>query len=119
MKPFDVAVRVAVVAVAATIAAGCAAFTQDTVLKGAVARVEGDRVLITPTTRLDALTGDEVLVYERVEQKAIDPYRKPWHPLKLVGSGVVTGSGPDGVWIELRSGAVLPMGEVHLRREIQ
>jgi hypothetical protein len=117
MNPNRCAHRALVVAMAAILAAGCAAFSQDTVLQGAVARVEGERVLITPTMELEAAAGEEVLVYQRVEQKANDPYRNPWRVLKQVATGVVAQSGSDGVWITVRTGTVAPLGESQLRKD--
>lgn len=117
MHTFEVAARAAV-AVGVWLVAGCAAFTQDTVLEGAVARVEGQRVLITPMTESEVGAGQAVVVYQRVEQKAIDPYRNPWHPLKRVATGVVAESGPEGIWISVQTGTVAPLGEVQLRKEL-
>lgn len=118
MYVFEAAVRAAVAAAAVALVAGCTAFTQDIVLQGAVARVEGQRALITPTTELEVPAGDEVIVYQRIEQKANDPYRNPWHVLKRVATGVVAESGPDGVWITVQTGAVAPRGEIQLRQEL-
>jgi hypothetical protein len=117
MYPICCSHRTLAAASVAMLAGGCAALSQDTVLKGAVARVEGERVLITPTMALEAGAGEEVLVYQLVEQQANDPYRNPWHIMKRVATGVVAESGSDGVWITVRSGTVAPRGEIQLRKD--
>lgn len=96
---------------------GCSLLGDRVVLDGAVADLVSNRVHIAATRPARVEAGEPVTIYQRVEQKAIDPGDRPWHPLKPVATGTVAEITPEGAWVTIESGSVVPKGEIQLRQE--
>lgn len=96
---------------------GCSLLTDKVVLDGAAAEQRGERLYVVASAPYQGIPGERVVVFQRVEQAAIDPTDKPWHPLKPVATGKVIEVTPQGAWVLIESGAVEAHGETQLQRK--
>lgn len=98
--------------------AGCSSLTEKVILDGAVAAHSDNRIHVAGRQPLkDGAPGEDVIIYQRIEQRQIEPYRKnPWRLLKPVGTGTIAEVTEEGAWVTVKSGDVAPHGETQLRK---